>query len=126
MGRHRLTAGAPRLLGRHDGAAGRAFRRYYDALAGELGPFRPLVRLEAGRVAVLGVLLEAATHALMAARRDRETGRGRRPSVAALERLARRQGLADASYAAALDKLRALVGDRPRRRDLAALPPVSA
>lgn len=58
-GRRRLKAGAPRLLGRHDGTAGRAFRRAYDALAVELGPFTsPLLRLEAGRVAAAWVALK--------------------------------------------------------------------
>jgi len=32
-GQRRLKAGAVPLLGRHDGAAGRVFRRAFDALA---------------------------------------------------------------------------------------------
>jgi hypothetical protein len=64
-GRHALRAGAPRLLGRHDGWRGRAYHRVFAALATELGPFdRPLVRLEAGRAAVAWVQLQAATMAL--------------------------------------------------------------
>jgi hypothetical protein len=108
-GRGTLKAGAPRLLGRHDGWQGRAYRRAYDALAAEFGPFGSLLlRLEAGRAAAAWVNVEAATRALAAARHAREVGRGRRPSLHALERLARRQGLADASYAQAKDKLRDL------------------
>lgn len=105
-GRHRLKAGAVRLLGRHDGEDGRAFRACYDALVAELGSFdRPLLRLEASRVAVAWTHLVTATRALAAARRAREQGKGRRPSAREIERLSRRQGLADATYSQALDKL---------------------
>jgi hypothetical protein len=97
-GRRRLRAGAPRLLGRHDGARGRAYRRAFNALAVEFPLESPLARLEAGRVAVAWCNLEAATEALEAARQSRESGRGRRPSPRAIERLARRQGLANADY----------------------------
>jgi hypothetical protein len=118
-GKRRLKADAPRLLGKHDGEAGRAFRRHYDGLEAELGPFRShLLRFEAARVAVAGVNLEAATRALATARRARESGKGRRPSPRDLERLSRRQGLADATYSQALDKLRALArADGASRRD---------
>jgi hypothetical protein len=121
-GRRALQAGAPRLLGRHDGLAGRAYRRAFAALDAEWGPFTsPLLRLEAGRVAAAWVNLEAATRALATARRDRERGKGRRPSLIQIERLSRRQGLADASYSQALDKLRALIADRrPTRPTTAA------
>jgi hypothetical protein len=111
-GRRPLKAGAVRLLGKHDGASGRAFRRAYDALVTEYGPFTPLGCLEASRVAVAWVNLEAATRALEAARAARERGKGRRPSTRDVERAARRQGLADQSYSQGLDKLRALAGPR--------------
>ncbi|MBI4346857.1 MAG: hypothetical protein HY553_08375 [Elusimicrobia bacterium] len=108
-GKRRLKANAPRLLGRHDGPDGRAYRRAYDALEADLGPFASeLVRFEAGRAAVTMVNLEGATKAQAAARRARESGKGRRPGPRDLERLARRQGLADATYSQALDKLREL------------------
>lgn len=105
-GRRPLKAGAPRLLGNHGGAIGKAYRRVYDALEAELGPFTPLARLEAGRAAAAWVQLEAAQRALVTAQRTRSTGRGRRPSPREIERLARRAGLADGTYSAALDKLR--------------------
>ncbi len=118
-GRRRLRAGAPRLLGRHAGRDGRAYARFYAALEADLGPFASeLVRFEAGRVAVAMLNLEATTRALAAARRARESGKGRRPSTRDVERLARRQGLADQSYAQALDKLRALVARTPTAPDL--------
>jgi hypothetical protein len=113
-GRGRFGGGAPRLLGRHDGSRGRAYRRAFNALAAEFNLESALAKLEAGRVALAWVNLEAASDSLEAARRAREEGRGRRPSPRAIERLARRQGLADTSYAAALDKLRELVGT-PRK-----------
>lgn len=112
-GRRRLKANAPRLLGQHDGRDGRVYRRAYDALESEFGPFRSqLQRNEAGRVAATWLNLQVSTQALAAARRTRERGKGRRPSAQAFERLARRQGLSDGSYAAALDRLRELVGRR--------------
>ena len=109
-GKRRLSAGAPRLLGSHSGSRGRSYRRSYSALAAEFDLTSPLAKLEAGRVAVAWTNLEAATESLEAARRAREEGRGRRPSPRTLERLARRQGLADTSYAQALNQLRELVG----------------
>ena len=114
-----LVGGAPRLLGRHDGREGAAYHRAYVALQADLGPFSPLSRLEAGRVAVAWVQLEATTRALVDAQRLRRLGRGRRPSAAAVERLARRQGLADNSYAQALERLRQLTSTK--RRSLASL-----
>ena len=105
-GRGRLGGGMPRLLGRHDGPRGRAYRRAYNALAAEFDLGSALARLEAGRVAVAWVNLEASSESLEAARRAREEGRGRRPSPRAIERLARRQGLANADYAQALAALR--------------------
>src|SRR5437879_1016206 len=114
-----LKGGAPRLLGHHGDSIGRRYRRVYDALEGELGPFTVLQRLEAGRVAVCYVQLEAATSALVEAQRHRRNGKGRRPNLEQIERLARRQGLADGSYSQALDKLKELTAASRRRRTLA-------
>jgi hypothetical protein len=113
-GRGRLTAGQPRALGRHDGLEGAVFRRAWASLVGEFGQPEPrsLLRLEMARAAVACVNFEVATRALVDARRAREKGRGRRPSPRAIERLCRRQGLADGSYSQALDKLRELVAGR--------------
>jgi hypothetical protein len=108
-GRAPLKDNAPRFLGTHEGKPGRAYRRAYDTLAAEFGPFdRPLLRFEAGRVAIAMLNVEAATRALATARREREQGRGRRPSARDLERLSRRQALQDQSYSQALDRLREL------------------
>jgi hypothetical protein len=115
----RLKGGAPRLLGNHLGADGKAYRRCYDALDEEYGPLSPLGRLEAGRVAALYVQLQATTRTLAEAQRKRLTGRGRRPSAQAIERLSRRQGLVDGSYSQALEKLRALAAGRNGHQALA-------
>jgi hypothetical protein len=103
------------MLGKHHGADGRAYRRAWEALCLEFGHPEPksLTRLEMGRVCVCWTALEAATESLANARQARAEGKGRRPSDRDIERLARRQGLADSSYAAALDKLREMVGPRP-------------
>jgi hypothetical protein len=108
--RHRLKGGLPRALGRHDGAQGRAYRRFYAALAQEFGPFasESFLALAAGRVARLWLELDAAALALAEARRARQTGKGRRPSETRVERLANRHRVADSAYAAALTELREL------------------
>ncbi len=103
-----LKGGAPRLYGNHSGTEGRAYRVAYDTLAAEFALTTPLLRFEAGRVAALMVQLTLTTRALVAAQRHRRAGRGRRPNVQQIERLARRQGLSDASYSQAVDKLRDL------------------
>jgi hypothetical protein len=59
------------------------------------------------------VNFEAATLALETGRRKREMGRGRTPTTLDAERLARRQGLADQSYAQALAQFREVVGPAP-------------
>ncbi len=110
-GKARLTAGMPRMLGRHDGAEGARYRRAWKALVTEYGqPVRgSLLALEMGRVAVAYSNLLAASEALAVARRDRATGKGRRPSVARIEKLSRRHGLANKTYSEALDKLGEMV-----------------
>jgi hypothetical protein len=113
-GRRRLRAGAPRLLGKHDGLRGKWYRECWAALLAEFGALEGLRRLEGGRVAVAWVQLRQATAALEEARRGASEGRGRRPGARDLERLARRQGLADASYSQALDKLTVLC--QPHRK----------
>jgi hypothetical protein len=106
MGRHRLRAGKPRLLGKHNTVRGRWYGEAWAALREEFGELTGLARLEAGRVAVAWVNWRVAAETLEAARRAREVGVGRRPSTAQLERLARRHGLADKSYRQAMDVLR--------------------
>ncbi|SRR6266436_2141041 len=62
-GRAPLKAGAPRLMSTHGGQSGRAYRRAWAAIIRETGPLdaRPLLKLQAGRVAVLWASFEAAT-----------------------------------------------------------------
>jgi hypothetical protein len=113
--RVRLSARIPRALGLHLGDEGNQFTFRFGALAEHYGPFSTrLERLEAARVASLGVQLDLATAALVNAQRKRREGRGRKPTVQQIERLARRQGLADTSYAASLARLEELVAAKPR------------
>jgi hypothetical protein len=108
-GKRPLKRGAYRLLGHHGGVEGKAFRRFYDALEAAYGPFSTaLVRFEASRTAVAAVQVERTTRELVAAQRKRRIGRGRKPNERQVERLARRQGLADGSYAAAVKRLEEL------------------
>jgi hypothetical protein len=111
-GRRPLKGGAVRLLGHHGGVEGVNFRRAFDALAEALGPFTRLQAYEASRVAGAWANFEAASRALATARRARMHGKGRRPNAQAVEKLARRQGLADGSYSQALAALRALGAER--------------
>jgi len=113
-GRRRLSGGKPRLLGNHHGTPGLWYSECWAALS-ELAPLTGLLRLEAGRVCVAWVQFRAATEALQLARRVRKDGKGRRPGGRDIERLARRQGLADGSYSQALDRFRGLVGSHPAR-----------
>ena len=111
-GRKPLQRGARRLLGHHGNVEGRSFRACYDALLGELGPFSVLQAMEASRVAANWVALEQATKAHALARQKRVSGRGKKPSARDVERLARRQGLADGTYSTSLERLRALVASK--------------
>lgn len=118
-----LKGRAPRLFGNHGGAEGFAYRRAYDALEVALGPFpNDYVRFEVGRVAIARMQFERATRELVTAQRQRRRGRGRRPNPQQIERLARRQGLADGTYASALRRLEELVS-RNGHSTQASLPP---
>ncbi len=111
-GRRCLRGGKPRLLGKHNTVRGRWYSESWASLVQEFGPLTGLARLEAGRVAVAWVNVRAATAALEVARLARERETGRRPSSRDLERFSRRQGLAHATYSAALDKLREMVNGK--------------
>ena len=111
-GKRRLRAGLGRLYPDHRAVEAVAHRRLFAALETELGPLSPLARREAWRAAALGVECEAAMLALAEARRERRTGKGRKPSPRDVERLARRAGLANLTYAGAVDRLRAMAGPR--------------
>jgi hypothetical protein len=121
MGNRRsLSGGLPRLLAEHRSPEGAQYRRAYQALEAEHGPFRTAtLRFAAGRVALLEVSLTASSRALDAARRQRTSGKGRRPSERQLERLARRVGLDDGSYQAALDRLREMAGQQKKTPSIA-------
>ena len=109
-----LRGGAPRMLGRHDGAAGRWYHAHYRALAQQLGPFDDVTRAYAGSTAALFVTFKRDTEALVDAERARHAGKGRRPSNQAIARLKKRQGLSWGSYDAALRRLQEMAASRPR------------
>ncbi len=113
-GKAPLKAYAPRLLGNHEGKPGRAYRRYFDALAREFGPFESdIMRYEAGRAAVAMMNLDAATKVLADARRRRESSRGRKPSMREISALSRRQALQDRTCDERIDRLRELTKKKP-------------
>jgi len=111
-GKRLLLDGAPRLLGNHNTAAGKRFRRTYQALAERYGPFQDQVlKMEAARCAAAWVEYQAATEQLADARAKLNAAKGRHSgawNAQAVQRLAKRAGLSDASYAAALRRLEEL------------------
>lgn len=109
-GRRRLRAGQPRLLGKHHGAAGAAFRRWWAALCSELGePARgSLIAMEMGRTVLALMRAETSARSMIEAQHQRDTGRGRRPSAGLVNRLVKRAALDEGSASAMLDRLRTL------------------
>jgi hypothetical protein len=107
------------MLADHGDVTGKAWRRAYDALESEFGPFTPFQRMEAGRCAAAWIEYEATTLALSDARTKRRTGKGRRPNEVFIMRLAKRQGLSDRSYADAVQRLRDLTSKNRRPKSLA-------
>jgi hypothetical protein len=113
----RLRSGLPRLLPDHRGIEGRLYRESYRALIAEFGaPASDLDRLELARVAALSAQAQLAMRALLSGTQTRRVGKGRKPNARQIERLARRQGLADGSYVQALEKLRERVAAAQRRK----------
>ncbi len=121
-GKRLLLDGAPRLLGNHNTAAGKRFRRCYAALVERYGPFPDqIVRMEAARCAAAWVEYQASTGQLAEARRKLSDARGRYGqgwNPTAIQRLAKRVGLNDATYAATLRRLEELTATT-RHPDLA-------
>jgi hypothetical protein len=115
-----LRSGAPRMFGRHEGAAGRWYHAQYQALVERFGPFDAITRSYAAGAAVLWVEFQKATRGLKAAEEARRDGKGRRPNAAAVERLKRRQGLSWQSYDQAVRRLEELAVPR-QTRPMAAL-----
>ena len=101
------------MLGCHSGASGRWYDAHYRALVERFGSFDSLSREGAGMAASAWVTYRQATERLQDATRAREDGCGRRPSASAIRALEKRQGLAQASYDAALRRLEALCANRP-------------
>jgi hypothetical protein len=116
-GKSPLKIGAPRVFGNHLSRDGRRYSRAYADLEAAFGPFTSShVKFEAARVAVLRLQWEHWTEELAAAQGKRRTGRGRRPNERQVERLARRQGLADQSYGTAIGRFEDLM-KRTNRQD---------
>ncbi len=119
-GRRRLRSGLRPWLPDHRTAAGVAFRRYVRAALEILGldalNGSERVRLAVEQYARAGVAFDQASRAWADLVAQRETGRGRRPSAQAVERAARRMGLADQTLkdaAARLEALRAALTPAP-------------
>jgi len=123
--KRRLKGDLPRLLSRHDGHRGVAYQRAGGALVRELGlkPGDTALLMQAGRCAQLWVEYVSASRDLDTARRARDAGRGRRPSAAAVDRLAYRAKQASDAYADALTALKAdpLAQQRQAEAEQAAL-----
>jgi hypothetical protein len=111
-GKRTLQDGAPRLLGNHNTLAGKRFRRCYSALVERYGPFSDQVlRMEAARCAAAWTEYQASTVQLAEARAKLSAARvrhGQGWNAQAIQRLSKRVGLNDATYAAALRRLEEL------------------
>jgi hypothetical protein len=113
-GRRRLSKNKPRLLGRHDGWRGREYDREWSANGGaELTS--QVLRNALGEACVRKVRWIASSQALREAERQREKGRGRRPSTGAIERLKRREGIDSVGYRKALVMFWELARERSLR-----------
>jgi hypothetical protein len=86
----------------------RATRAHFHALKAKLGPFDAVTRAYAQAATAMWWSFAQATMELGDLEAKRRTGRGRRPSVQAVERLRKRQGVAFQSYDAALKRLEEL------------------
>jgi len=116
-----LRGGIPRLLPNHCTPTAVIYRRHFQALAGQFGPFtgNPFLTDYAGRVALAFVTARESGMDLARARTARERGTGRRPSVAALRQLGKRAGIDQAAYDTMLATLRGLVVQNGHGADLA-------
>jgi hypothetical protein len=116
-GRSRLAGGLPRVFPDHRAALARAYRQEFEALGATLAlDGDPLLQREVARVAFLAIRAQESARRWAVAVERRRVGRGRRPSSRAVERAARRAALDDASYAAAVDRLRDQAGNGHSRR----------
>ena len=119
-GRGRLRSGLERVCADHRSELAQALRREFLAIVSGLAVGDdPLLLQHANRVARLTVRAREAARNWTALVEKRRAGKGRRPSAHAVERAARRAHLDDQSAALALDRLRALAGDRNQPLDLA-------
>ena len=111
----------PRLLGlmRHlfpdcRSAEAAHFRRECQALEKRLGPFDDVTLQYAVGVVTFSLAFQSDSKARQRAELARTLGKGRRPTVAAIERLKRREGLSWGSYDQAMKRLEELA-KAPRR-----------
>jgi hypothetical protein len=111
---HALSRHVPRVYADHRRPDGREYRRHFLELTERYGPLDGVARSFASGVARLWVGYLQDSAAVDAAVRAREVGTGRRPSVALIARLRKRQGLSWGSYDSGLKRLEELAGDRPR------------
>lgn len=113
----RLPSGVPRRFSDHRRPAGVLYREHYRQLESELGSFTgsEILRGLAADAAAIKVRLIVSEKAWEEATAARQRGRGRRPSESNIRALAKRCGLEQQSYAAALDRLmKAVERLRPR------------
>jgi hypothetical protein len=82
--------------------------REVGALEQRFGPFDAVALRQAVHTAIMAFRVEKTTAALRRHEEARQRGKGRRPSLAIIERLQRRQGLSQQTYEASLVRLEAL------------------
>jgi hypothetical protein len=107
-------------LSDHRGWRGKEYDREWKAhegwLEGQGYGQTPLVRQELARVCYRRVRWCQAVRQLEQAERERDEGKGRRPSAMEIERWKRREGREDKSYHAAVEAFRVLARGEARER----------
>jgi hypothetical protein len=104
------------MLGRHDGAQGRAFDAHYRALEEQHGPFTSqLSKQYAAAAAAWWSQFQSETRSVKQAEDARMNGKGRRPSDRDIARLKKRQGLSWQSYEKAIVKIEAWAAQQPSK-----------
>jgi hypothetical protein len=112
--KRRLRSGVPRMYPDHNRRTARVYAAHYKALRLKYGLLDQLARDFAAGVAQAFASWRTVTDELTAVEAARSTGKGRRPSTHAIERLRRRQGLEWGKYESGLRRLEELSPERRR------------
>ncbi|MDP3767752.1 MAG: hypothetical protein Q8S13_07035 [Dehalococcoidia bacterium] len=118
-GRRSLRGGTPRIYADHRTSNAIIFRRHLAGLRQRYGIVDRIAADYAAGTAAAYASWHLVTGLLVATEQLRATGKGRRPSSQAVERLRRRQGLEWKKYESALKRLEELTAKNRKPKSLA-------